>query len=186
MTPPVRPKIWPLIIAGLAVISLVDTVRADLEEIRHRGVLRHLGIVYGKFVTGSGDGFDTELIRLFAGQLGLKYEFVQTTWEDAIGDLTGQKVRPVGGEPQLLENVPIKGDIWASGVTVLSWREKVIDFSVPTVPTGIWLVARADSPLEPIKPSGDVHKDIKSVKTAIRQRRVLGIAGTCLDPAFMV
>jgi ABC-type amino acid transport substrate-binding protein len=30
----------------------------DLEAVRRRGVLRHLGIPYANFVTGGGDGFD--------------------------------------------------------------------------------------------------------------------------------
>jgi len=43
----------------------------DLPEIRARGELRHLGIRYANFVTGSGDGFDVELVRGFAEHLGV-------------------------------------------------------------------------------------------------------------------
>ncbi len=34
----------------------------DLDEIKKSGVLRHLGVPYANFVTGSGDGMDVELV----------------------------------------------------------------------------------------------------------------------------
>ena len=49
---------------------------ADLDEIRARGELRHLGIRYANFVTGSGDGFDVELMRGFAAHIGVRYTLV--------------------------------------------------------------------------------------------------------------
>ena len=65
----------------------------DLQDIRARGVLRHLGVPYANFVTGSGDGMDVEIVQLFARHLGVRYEFVPSTWDDVIGDLTGKQIR---------------------------------------------------------------------------------------------
>ena len=44
--------------------------------ISKEGVLGYLGIPYANLVTGSGDGMDVDLIRLFARYLGVKYQFV--------------------------------------------------------------------------------------------------------------
>ncbi len=72
----------------------------------------------------------------------------------------------------------------ANGVTVLDWRKQVVDFSTPTFPTAVWLVARADSSLQPIHPSGSLPKDIDVVKAALGHRSVLGLTDTCLDPGL--
>ncbi|HZD54836.1 MAG TPA: transporter substrate-binding domain-containing protein, partial [Candidatus Aquicultoraceae bacterium] len=144
--------------------------------------LRHLGIPYANFVTGGGDGMDVELVARFAEYLGVKYEFVQTDWAGAIGDLTGKKVKPKGNDVEVLEEVPIRGDVIASGMTVLPWRQKAVAFSSPTFPTQVWVIARADSPLQPIRPTGKVGSDIRAVKRLFRQRTVLCKKNTCLDP----
>ncbi|MCF8109822.1 MAG: hypothetical protein K9J81_12635 [Desulfohalobiaceae bacterium] len=57
---------------------------SGLDEVKKSGVLRHLGVPYAHFVTGSGDGLDVELMRLFADRLGVSYEYVETTWSEAI------------------------------------------------------------------------------------------------------
>lgn len=155
---------------------------ADLDEVLKAGKLRHLGIPYANFVTGGGDGMDVELVSLFAKHLGVKYEFVKTDWGSAIGDLTGKKVKPKGNDVEVVEEVAIKGDVIASGMTVLPWREKAVAFSSPTFPTQVWVIARADSPLKPIKPTGKTEGDIRAVKSLFRHRTVLCKKNTCLDP----
>jgi len=157
---------------------------ADLKEIKERGVLYHLGIPYANFVTGSGDGLDVEVVKLFAEHLGVRYEYVNTSWTTVIEDLTGKKVKPAGDDIEILGEVPVKGDVIANGFTVLPWREKIVDYSVPTFPTQVWLVARMDSPLKPIQPSGDVNKDIAAVRSLLKGSSVLSKRGTCLDPAL--
>jgi ABC-type amino acid transport substrate-binding protein len=157
----------------------------DLEEIKQRGVLRHLGIPYANFVTGSGDGLDIELIQLFAQHLGVKWEFVQTTWEDGISDLTGKKLEVVGNDVRIVGDVDVKGDIMANGLTMLSWREKIVDFSMPTFPTQIWLLTTADFPARPIEPSSKIKQDILAVKSLLERHEigeVMGKANTCVDP----
>ena len=155
----------------------------DLEQIRASGVLRHLGIPYANFVTGTGVGLDVELVKGFADSLGVRYEFVETTWSSGFGDLTGRNAQmDETGGVEWHGEAPIRGDILASGVTILPWRQGVADFSAPTFPTGVWLVARADSDLSPISPSGSTQQDIAQVRSALRGRTVLTLKNTCLDP----
>ncbi len=171
-------------IGGLLLLTVGLASGADLEEVKERGVLRHLGIPYANFVTGAGDGLDVEMIRLFAQHIGVKYRYVQTDWQNVIGDLCGKKVRPRGDDVEILGEVPVKGDVIASGLTVLPWRKKVVAYSVPIFPTQVWLVARADSVIRPIKPSGNASKDVAVVKALLRGHNVMGVANTCLDPTL--
>ena len=154
----------------------------DLDEIKKSGELRHLGIPYGDFVTGSGDGLDVELIKGFAKHLGVKYVFVQTSWTNIFSELIGTNVRNGENGVEFLEKVEIKGDIVANGITVLDWRKEIVNFSNPTLPTGIWLVARADSKLNPITPTDLYTDDVKLVKSMLNKVDVLAMANTCLDP----
>ena len=168
---------------------LVTSVYAgDLAEIRQRGVLRHLGIPYAHFVrdTAMGpDGLDVELMQLFAAHLGVEYQWVQTSWSEVFGDLTGQKVQPTKDKGvEVIGETSVRGDIIANGLTILDWRMQVVQFSNPTFPTGVWLIARADSPIKPIEPSGDIETDIRRVKNLLAGRSVLTMAGTCLDPSL--
>lgn len=157
---------------------------ADLNEIKQRGVLRHLGIPYANFVTGTGDGMDVELTQLFAKYIGVKYEYVRTDWGTVIQDLTGKKVAVKGSDVELLEDTPISGDMIANGFTVIPWREKVVNFSSPTFPSQIWLIARADSKVRPIRPTGKINRDIEKSRALLRGKNVLALEKTCLDPAL--
>lgn len=156
----------------------------DLAEVKEKGVLRHLGVPYANFVTGSGDGLDVDMIKLFAQHLGVKYEYVDTTWDNFVPDLSGKKVKPTGDEVEILGPAPVRGDIAANGITVIPWREKVIDFSTATFPNQVWLVAAASSSLKPIDPSGDPAKDVAAVKSQLKGIRVIGVGDTCLDPSL--
>jgi len=176
----------PWILASLAAFFLLGggtpVGGADLPEIRQQGELRHLGVSYANFVTGSGDGLDVDLIKLFAQHLGVRYRYVETSWKEVLADLTGKKVRPRGEGVEVIGQVPIKGDLVANGLTILPWREKVVNFSTPVFPTQVWLIARADSALKPIKPSGRPDRDIAAVKALLMGQTVLGKFDTCLYP----
>ena len=65
-----------LVAAMLFLGSMLSANAQDLAEIRERGVLRHLGVPYARFITGNGDGLDVEIIQLFARHIGVRYEFV--------------------------------------------------------------------------------------------------------------
>lgn len=153
----------------------------DLDQLRARGELRHMGEPYANFITGAGDGLSVELMKAFAKHLGVRYRFVPTTWGAAVGDLIGRQVSMKDGEAVLGPARPVRGDAWAGGVTVLPWREKVVAFSQPTFPSQVWLVARADAELIPIKPSGDIARDVDQVKAQVDQLSILCVPGTCLD-----
>ncbi len=168
------------IIAILLAVSAF--VYADLGQIKESGVLRHLGIPYSNFVTGDGDGLDVEIIKLYTNEIGVKYEHVPTSWETVISDLSGKKIIPKGDEVEIIGQAPVKGDIIGNGLTVLPWRQKVISFSTSYFPSAIWVVARSDSDLKPIKPSGNTNRDIILTKNLLKGRPILGIRDTCLDP----
>jgi ABC-type amino acid transport substrate-binding protein len=155
----------------------------DLDDVVARGELRHLGIHYANFVTGAGDGFDVELAKGFAKSLGVKYKFVQTDFYSVMRDLLGKDVVRHGDDVTLEGDFPIRGDIIATGFTMLPWREKVLLYSQPTFPSQVWLLARADAPYSPIKESGSLAKDIVETKALIGGKSLLVMEKTCLDPA---
>jgi len=156
---------------------------ADLKEIQARGEIRHLGIRYANFVTGAGDGFDVELVQGFAKHLGVKYTLVYTDFYSVIRDLLGKDVVRKGENVSLQGNFPVKGDMIATGFTVLPWREAVLLYSKPTFPSQVLLVARAKSGFTPIPGSKDLGSDILKTKAMIGKNSLLVMEKTCLDPA---
>jgi ABC-type amino acid transport substrate-binding protein len=173
-----------MVLWGLLGIFCSSAVAADLKEIRERGVIRHLGVPYAGFVTGVGDGFDVEMTTLFAKYLGVRYEYVKTDWGSVVPDLIGKKIKVQNGDVETLEDAPVKGDMIANGFTVLPWRKKLINFSQPIFPNQVWLMARADSKIRPIKPSRDIQKDIQATRKLMNGKTVLSVEKTCLDPAL--
>jgi ABC-type amino acid transport substrate-binding protein len=177
-----RPIRLALSLALLACALVRTAGAADLDEVRARGVLRHLGVPYANFVSGAGDGMDVELVQAFAASLGVRYEYVPTDWGTVVPDLVGRQVQVAGGRARLGDPAPVKGDLIANGFTVLPWRQEVVAFSQPTFPSQIWLVARADSPVQPIAPTGRIEGDIAATRALMKGRSVLTVARTCLDP----
>jgi ABC-type amino acid transport substrate-binding protein len=169
------------VVTGLCVILPAAAAR-DLDEIVKSGRLRHLGIPYANFVTNANAGLDVELMQQFAAHLGVAYELVETKWPDVLPDLTGRKVKPRGDDIEIGADSPVRGDIIATGFTILPWRTRIVDFSEPTFPSGVWLIARADSTLQPIQPSGNTEQDIRAAKNLLKNRSVLGLKESCLDP----
>ena len=170
-----------------AVLVLMVTLLAmpgsaqDLAEVRENGVLRHLGVPYARFVSGGGEGFDVELVQRFARHIGVRYEYVPAEWTGVIQDLIGQELEY---EPTMraVGSRPIRGDIIANGLTILPPRQKVIDYSQPTFPSAVWLLARADFPVQPIKPSGDLLTDISETKKKLTLGKTYVMDNSCLDP----
>ena len=156
---------------------------ADLKEIRERGEIRHLGIKYANFVTGDGDGFDVELVKGFARHIGVKYQLVYTDFYNVIRDLLGKNVVRKGDAITLEGEFPVRGDIIATGFTMLPWREKVLIYSAPTFPSQVLLLSKATAPYKPIKGSPDLARDIKETKAMIGSKSLLVMEKTCLDPA---
>jgi len=154
---------------------------ATLDEILKKGELRHLGVPYANFVTGLGDGFSVELIKGFCKELGVKYVYVKTSWETVISDLTGKAIEVKGGKVKVIGKVPIKGDLIANGLTKLPWRETLINYSDPVLPTQVLLVASIDSPLKVVQKTSNIKTDIKNVIRQLNGITILGKTGTCID-----
>ncbi|GAA4895372.1 transporter substrate-binding domain-containing protein [Ferrimonas pelagia] len=170
-------------------LSLAPAQARDLPEIQRDGVLRHLGIPYAHFVasyqTVNGEvaqGLDVDLMRGFARHIGVEYQYVPATWHTVLGLLTGQAAQMIGERPVLGGPVAIEGDIIANGMTILPGREHLVAFSRPYFPSAVWLVARSDSEMQPIEPSGDTLRDIEAVKAVMAHRTVLAMKSSCLDP----
>lgn len=153
-----------------------------LQEVLDRGELRHLGIPYARFVTGSGDGLDVELMEKFAQYLNVSYRYVQFNWDDAIPDLLGRKISVIKDQVTLGEEWPCRGDVLASGFTMMKWREEILSFSSPTFPSQIWLVAPYNHRERPIDPCGSLSDDIQRTIDMVDGMTVMGLRDTCLDP----
>ncbi|MGS0680384.1 transporter substrate-binding domain-containing protein [Shewanella sp. 125m-7] len=161
----------------------------DLAEIKAEGVLRHVGVPYANFVSQyeegnkiSHSGLDIELMQNFAEHLGLEYQFVPAQWTTVLGKLTGRNALYVDKQIVYGEPMPIVGDVIANGLTTLDWRKQVVDFSDDYFPSAVWLVARTESDLTPIKPSGLVLGDIRMVKGLLKDRDILAMEQSCLEP----
>lgn len=178
-------KITKLIFVLFAIFLAAESIYAfDLPEIKKRGVIRHLGVPYANFITGAGDGFSVDLVKLFAKYINVRYEFVKTDWKHVIPDLIGKRIEIKGNQVKILGDSTAKGDIIATGFTVLDWRKKLVSYSSPVFPTQIWLISRSDSKLTPIKPTGDISKDILAVLQELRGMSVLNVPATCLDASL--
>jgi ABC-type amino acid transport substrate-binding protein len=166
-----------------ALFLCTSAMAADLDEIKARGELRHLGIRYANFVTGAGDGFDVEMIQGFARHIGVKYTLVYSDFYNVIRDLLGKDVVRDGANVSLAGSFPVTGDMIATGFTVLPWRAAVLMYSEPTFPSQVLLVAPAESPLQPVKGSSDLRADIAETKALIGTKSLLVMERTCLDPS---
>ena len=165
-------------------VSAQAVAGADLAGVQQRGTLRHLGIPYANFVHGKDSGLDVELVKLFAAHLKVRYEFVLEDWATIMPSLVGQTLKVKGTQVDFTGDAPIRGDLIANGLTVLDWRKNVVNFSTPTFPTQVWLVAKHDAPITPIKGTGDIKKDIALTREKLKGTTVLCKTGTCLDPAL--
>ncbi|MGY3609207.1 MULTISPECIES: transporter substrate-binding domain-containing protein [unclassified Bradyrhizobium] len=168
---------------AMACLFVASSWAADLAEIKKRGEIRHIGIRYANFVTGAGDGFDVELMQGFAKRIGVSYKLVYSDFYSVIRDLLGKDAVRKNGQVALTGDYPIKGDVISSGFTILPWREAVLLYSEPTLPSQVLLVAPAESDLKPIEGSADLEADIAETRKAIGSRSVLVMERTCLDPA---
>ena len=167
----------------IGILAATAAVAADLDEIKARGELRHIGIRYANFVTGSGDGFDVEIMQGFARRIGVKYTLVYSDFYNVIRDLLGKDAVRKDGKVLLTGDYAIKGDVIATGFTVLPWREQILNYSDATFPSQVLLVAPSIAPFQPIHDGADLADDIKATKQLIGSHSLLVMERTCLDPA---
>src|SRR5947199_9456473 len=102
---------------AIAFLLATATWAADLAEIKKRGEIRHIGIRYANFVTGSGDGLDVELMQGFAKRIAVSYKLVYSDFYSVIRDLLGKDVVRKNGEVTLVGDYPIRGDVISSRFT---------------------------------------------------------------------
>ena len=167
---------------AMVFLFMASSWAADLAEIKKRGEIRHIGIRYANFVTGAGDGLDVELMQGFAKRIGVSYKLVYSDFYSVIRDLLGKDVVRKNGEVTLTGDYPVKGDVISTGFTMLPWREAILLYSDPVLPSQVLLVAPAESDLQPIKDGADLAADIAKTRKAIGSRSVLVMERTCLDP----
>ena len=177
-----KPFVLGLLSSAMAFLFMASSWAADLAEIKKRGEIRHIGIRYANFVTGAGDGLDVELMQGFAKRIGVSYKLVYSDFYSVIHDLLGKDVVRKSGEVTLTGDYPIKGDVISTGFTMLPWREAVLLYSDPVLPSQVLLVAPAESDLQPIEDGADLAADIANTRKAIGSRSVLVMERTCLDP----
>jgi ABC-type amino acid transport substrate-binding protein len=166
----------------LGLLFATSSWAVDLAEIKQRGEIRHIGIRYANFVTGAGDGLDVELMQGFAKRIGVSYKLVYSDFYSVIHDLLGKEAVRKDGNVTLEGDYPVKGDVISTGFTMLPWREAVLLYSEPTLPSQVLLVAPADSELKPIEDGADLAADIASTRKIIGSKSVLVMERTCLDP----
>ena len=174
-------RLFKALLLGLLILWALPGCAQDMAEIKERGVLRHLGVPYARFVSGNGDGMDVEIAQLFAKHLGVRYEYVASDWFNIIQDLIGQQVE-YKPNVRAFGNRPVRGDIIGSGLTILPARAKLVDYSIPTFPSAVWLLARADVKVTPITPSGNLENDIKATKERLSAGTTFVMDNTCIDP----
>ena len=108
----------------LLVLGIVPVAAADLAQVRHTGVLR-IGTTgdYKPFAfrdpDGSYRGADVAMARQLAADLGVRAEFVPTSWAKLDSDFAADRF-----------------DIAVGGVTILPTRETIAAFSTATVVDG--------------------------------------------------
>jgi hypothetical protein len=171
-----------LLAGTMACLFMASSWAADLAEIKERGEIRHIGIRYANFVTGAGDGLDVELMQGFAKRIGVSYKLVYSDFYSVIRDPLGKDVVRKNGEVTLTGDYPVKGDVISTGFTMLPWREAILLYSDPVLPSQVLLVAPAESELQPIKDGADLAADIAEARKIIGSRSVLVMERTCLDP----
>ena len=120
-------------------------------------------------------------MQAFASRLGVRYEFVET-------QAYGRPRRPhrapgvgQGSRARASHPDPDPGRRPGHGSHGAAVTKRSVEFSHPTFPTQVWVVAPRGSPVKPIVPSGDVERDIAAVKRLLAGKRVLGVPNTCLD-----
>ncbi len=180
-----RKRPWAQRIGMLLMASCisVSALAADLNEVKASGVLRHLGIRYANFVKPDGTGFDVELAQGFAKYIGVRYELVYTNFYDVIRDMLGKNVVRNGDAVTLEGDFPVRGDMIATGFTVLPWRQQVVLYSQATFPSQVLLVARTNSPYQPVAAQPELRSEIASTREVLGKQSLLVMERTCLDPA---
>lgn len=128
-------------VALAASMSAAPTLADTLENVQSSGKLRVCG-VDGLLPYSSSDdsvpGFEVEIARKMAEQLGVEAEYVWVTWDALIPALTSDRC-----------------DAIINGMFITDERKKVIDFSDPYYASGETILVRKDN--EAVKDLSDLQ-----------------------------
>jgi ABC-type amino acid transport substrate-binding protein len=132
---------------SLTIVAGIDKVSAEeggLAKIKAAGVLR-VGIAVDPpftFQEANGDwkSFNPELVRKLGEYLGVKIEFVPTSWTTIVAGLQTSKY-----------------DIIGASINATPERQQVIDFTTPYSYTGTSFLIRKDNPKN-LKSMEDMNK----------------------------
>ena len=153
-----RGKVW-----GAAFLGLLCLSGVAWGERCPGGVLRHYGVSGANFVRDDGTGLEVALLSRFAESLGVRYELVPVSPEEARA-LLG-KGRLPGGFGQ---GCVLSGGL-AAGVP------EGTRASIPLFPFQLWLLAPGDSPLRGETSLGRTDWDIRVAKGKMKGRRVYAL-----------
>ena len=147
-------------LAGLLPCASAQPVGARLERIKSMGQLRvciwpeYYGITFRNPKSGELSGIDEVLATQFARDLGVKVNYIDSSFPNFIGDLLGDRC-----------------DIAMFGVAVLPERAAKVRFSQPYLRSDIWAVTTKTHPS--LQGWGDIDK----------AGHVVGVqAGTFMEP----
>ena len=122
-------------------------------------------------------------MRLFCSELGVEYVYVETDWDRTYSDATGLEFTRDGDQVTITGPAEVRGDVIAHGVTVLPWRQELVDFTEPMFPMQVWLIAPASSRIAPAAPAGTTTAaDIARTYALIEGVSVMAKSNTFLDP----
>jgi ABC-type amino acid transport substrate-binding protein len=144
---------------------LTGTARADLAEVRAKGVLRHFAVESANFFRDDGTGLEADLLCRFAESLGVRYERIFLDGDQA-GALLREGKIPKGFGP---------GDVLSGGL-VSSDALKGLVASGRIFPSQLWLLASEKSALRPVS-RGRADWDIREAKADLKGRTVYVLSG---------
>jgi cyclohexadienyl dehydratase len=108
----------PVALAAALFSTAQSAEPSRLDAVRARGVIRigttgdYFPYTFRDLETGGFKGYDIEVAKALAQDMGVKLEFVQTTWPTLVAGLSAGKY-----------------DLAAAGITVTPERRQVADFS---------------------------------------------------------
>jgi ABC-type amino acid transport substrate-binding protein len=108
---------------------------------------------------------------------------VYSDFYNVIRDLLGKDVARKGDEVTLVGEYPVKGDVIATGFTMLPWREKVVLFSAPVFPSQVLLVTKTEAPYRSVPAQKTLTDEIIATRKVLGKKSLLVMERTCLDPA---
>lgn len=120
---------------GMAPSQAQAQISSRLDRIKAAGQIRvciwpdYYSITYRNTRTGALEGIDIEMAREFAADLGVKVQFIDSSFKTLIADLTEDKC-----------------DVSMHGIGITPARQEKLDFSRPHLLSGIYAITTKTNP----------------------------------------